>query len=103
MKTKLIKRGKYSYALPINKEQLKELNINPNEDIHVELDTDHFTHRLIVQSQSEYDYNQKHSTLSQMFDKFFEEHPEIKDREAYLKQVYEMELKSTTSESTTID
>lgn len=92
--THLVKRGPYSYALPLSKSELEALNIDPyNDDIIVDLNISDFEHKLTIQSKKEHDYNESHSYLSQMFDKFFAAHPEIKDREAYIKQVYDDELK----------
>lgn len=92
--THLVKRGPYSYALPLSKSELEALNIDPyNDDIVVDLNISDFEHKLTIQSKKERDYNESHSYLSQMFDKFFAAHPEIKDREAYIKQVYDDELK----------
>lgn len=92
--THLVKRGPYSYALPLSKSELEALNINPyNDEIVVDLNISDFEHKLTIQSKKEHDYNESHSYLSQMFDKFFASHPEIKDREAYIKQVYDDELK----------
>lgn len=92
--THLVKRGPYSYALPLSKSELEALNIDPyNDDIVVDLNISDFEHKLTIQSKKEHDYNESHSYLSQMFDKFFADHPEIKDREAYIKQVYDDELK----------
>lgn len=92
--THLVKRGPYSYALPLSKSELEALNIDPyNDDIVVDLNISDFEHKLTIQSKKEHDYNESHSYLSQMFDKFFAAHPEIKDREAYIKQVYDDELK----------
>ena len=92
--THLVKRGPYSYALPLSKSELEALNIDPyNDDVVVDLNLSDFEHKLTIQSKKEHDYNESHSYLSQMFDKFFADHPEIKDREAYIKQVYDDELK----------
>lgn len=92
--THLVKRGPYSYALPLSKSELEALNIDPyNDDVVVDLNINDFEHKLTIQSKKEHDYNESHSYLSQMFDKFFADHPEIKDREAYIKQVYDDELK----------
>lgn len=92
--THLVKRGPYSYALPLSKSELEALNIDPyNDDIVIDLNISDFEHKLTIQSKKEHDYNESHSYLSQMFDKFFAAHPEIKDREAYIKQVYDDELK----------
>lgn len=92
--THLVKRGPYSYALPLSKSELEALNIDPyNDDIVVDLNISDFEHKLTIQSKKEHDYNESHSYLSQMFDKFFAAHPEIKNREAYIKQVYDDELK----------
>lgn len=92
--THLVKRGPYSYALPLSKSELEALNIDPyNDDIVVDLNISDFEHKLTIQSKKEHDYNESHSYLSQMFDKFFAAHPEIKDRESYIKQVYDDELK----------
>lgn len=92
--THLVKRGPYSYALPLSKSELEALNIDPyNDDIVVDLNISDFEHKLTIQSKKEHDYNESHSYLSQMFDKFFADHPEIKDRKAYIKQVYDDELK----------
>lgn len=92
--THLVKRGPYSYALPLSKSELEALNIDPyNDEIVVNLNLSDFEHKLTIQSKKEHDYNESHSYLSQMFDKFFAAHPEIKNREAYIKQVYDDELK----------
>lgn len=91
--TKLVKRGPYSYAIPISKSTLEELKIDPaNDEILVDLEINDFEHKLTIQSKKEHDYNESHSYLSQMFDQFFDNHPEIKDRDAYLKDVYQEQL-----------
>lgn len=91
--TKLVKRGPYSYAIPISKSTLEELKIDPaNDEILVDLKINDFEHKLTIQSKKEHDYNESHSYLSQMFDQFFDKHPEIKDRDAYLKDVYQEQL-----------
>lgn len=91
--TKLVKRGPYSYAIPISKSMLEELKIDPaNDEILVDLKINDFEHKLTIQSKKEHDYNESHSYLSQMFDQFFDKHPEIKDRDAYLKDVYQEQL-----------
>ena len=91
--TKLVKRGPYSYAIPISKSTLEELKIDPAKDeILVDLKINDFEHKLTIQSKKEHDYNESHSYLSQMFDQFFDNHPEIKDRDAYLKDVYQEQL-----------
>lgn len=91
--TKLVKRGPYSYAIPISKSTLEELKIDPaNDEILVDLKINDFEHKLTIQSKKEHDYNESHSYLSQMFDQFFDNHPEIKDRDAYLKDVYQEQL-----------
>lgn len=91
--TKLIKRGPYSYAIPISKSTLEELKIDPaNDEILVDLEINDFEHKLTIQSKKEHDYNESHSYLSQMFDQFFDKHPEIKDRDAYIKDVYQEQL-----------
>lgn len=91
--TKLVKRGPYSYAIPISKSTLEELKIDPvNDEILVDLQINDFEHKLKIQSKKEHDYNESHSYLSQMFDQFFDKHPEIKDRDAYLKDVYQEQL-----------
>lgn len=91
--TKLVKRGPYSYAIPISKSTLEELKIDPaNDEILVDLQINDFEHKLTIQSKKEHDYNESHSYLSQMFDQFFDKHPEIKDRDAYLKDVYQEQL-----------
>lgn len=91
--TKLVKRGPYSYAIPISKSTLEELKIDPaNDEILVDLKINDFEHKLTIQSKKEHDYNESHSYLSQMFDQFFNKHPEIKDRDAYLKDVYQEQL-----------
>lgn len=91
--TKLVKRGPYSYAIPISKSTLEELQIDPaNDEILMDLEINDFEHKLTIQSKKEHDYNESHSYLSQMFDQFFDNHPEIKDRDAYLKDVYQEQL-----------
>lgn len=91
--TKLVKRGPYSYAIPVSKSTLEELQIDPaNDEILVDLEINDFQHKLTIQSKKEHDYNESHSYLSQMFDQFFDKHPEIKDRDAYLKDVYQEQL-----------
>lgn len=91
--TKLVKRGPYSYAIPVSKSTLEELQIDPaNDEIIVDLEINDFQHKLTIQSKKEHDYNESHSYLSQMFNQFFDKHPEIKDRDAYLKDVYQEQL-----------
>lgn len=95
LKTKLVKRGPYSYALPLSKEQIDQLGIDPqvDDEVHVELDIDKYTHRLTVQAESEYQRNQRKAPINQMFDDFFKNHPEIKDRDAYLKEFFDEQRK----------
>ena len=105
--TNLVIRGKNakgdaSYALPLSKQELEILHINPDVDRSVVIQ-DNVFHGLSVKSQKQYDYDQQHSALSQVFDKFWQDHPEIKDREAYLKQFWDEQFKANQGEADGLD
>lgn len=93
----LIRRGKYSYALPLTREDLVRLHLldDPNLDptdqvLNIDFDESQYHHKLIVTKAKEDQANSKyHGDLDHMFQDFFAQHPEIKDRDAYLQSIYD--------------
>ena len=93
----LIRRGKYSYALPLTREDLVRLYLldDPNLDptdlvLNIDFDESQYHHKLIVTKAKEDQANSKYqSDLDHMFQDFFAQHPEIKDKDAYLQSVYD--------------
>ena len=93
----LIRRGKYSYALPLTREDLVRLHLldDPNLDptdqvLNIDFDESQYHHKLIVTKAKEDQANSKyHGDLDHMFKDFFAQHPEIKDQDAYLQSVYD--------------
>lgn len=99
---KLVVRGKNakgdaSYALPLTKDELAVLKLDPSVDRSVVIRDDVF-HGFSIKSKYQDDYDRKHSALSQVFDQFWQDHPEIKDREAYLKQFWEEQLRANNNQ-----
>lgn len=99
--TKLIVRGRNkdgvpSYAIPLTKAEVAQLK-KDNDDMEIYVD-DNCRHGLILQSRQWDDYCKKHTALQEMFDKFWKDHPEIKDRDAYLKKYWEEQAKSNQEE-----
>lgn len=93
--TKLIVRGRNqeghpSYAIPLTKHDVELLGLTDDDKKAVYLIPDD-RHGLTLQSKRWHDYYQEHSALSEIFDNFWKNHPEIKDRDAYLKKFWEDE------------
>lgn len=78
----LINRGRYSFAIPVQKEELKELGITDPEHQAIQLSImpAQSAPLLIVQPID----SKQTSTASQVLDAFFTKHPEITDRKQYL-------------------
>lgn len=99
--TKLIVRGRNkdgvpSYAIPLTKAEVAQLKKN-DDDVEIYVD-DNCRHGLILQSRQWNDYCEEHTALEEMFEKFWSDHPEIKDRDAYLKKYWEEQAKSNKEE-----
>lgn len=99
--TKLIVRGRNkdgvpSYAIPLTKAEVAQLK-KDDDDVEIYVD-DNCRHGLILQSRQWDDYCKKHTALQEMFDKFWKDHPEIKDRDAYLEKYWKEQAKLNQEE-----
>lgn len=85
--TSLINRGRYSFAIPVQKDELKALGIDDpdNQKIQISVMDAKSAPLLIVQPIDQ----PKMLSTSQALDAFFDKHPEIKDREQYLRAYIE--------------
>ena len=86
------KDGVPSYAIGLTKQDMQALDLQNGEN-KVWIDDTHVRHGLSIRSKYWEDYCQRKSSLSEMFDKFWQEHPEITDHKAYLKSFWDEQLK----------
>lgn len=92
--TKLIRRGKYSFAIPVTIQELKNLGIidpKPNDKLHLSTLDNKYDQTMQIESEKHYQERiNGHSALAQMFDDWFESnHIAPEDRQAYLDKAYE--------------
>lgn len=92
--TKLIRRGKYSFAIPVTIQELKILGIidpKPNDELHLSVSDSKYDQTMQIESEKHYQERiNGHSALAQMFDDWFESnHIAPEDREEYLTKVYD--------------
>lgn len=82
--TSLIARGKYSYAIPLQKDELKALGIVKPEQQQIQLSImDAKVSPLLLVRPVNKSVDQ---SFADMLNAFFDQHPEIADRARYLKQ-----------------
>lgn len=92
--TKLIRRGKYSFAIPVTIQELKSLGIiDPklNDELHLSISDNKYDQTMQIESEKHYQERVNgHSALAQMFDDWFEaNHVAPEDRQEYLTKMYD--------------
>lgn len=105
---RLIHRGKYSYALPLTREDLVRLHLLDDPDLdptdqvlNLNFDESQYHHKLIITKAQEDQANHKyHNDLDHMFKDFFARHPEIKDKNAYLQLIHDKLANEQSHDST---
>lgn len=90
---KLIRRGRYSYAIPVTKAELKALGINDpeNDKLHLTATDAYLDHKLKVELQTQYeDRVNNGGALGQIFNNWFKEnHIAPEDQAEYLEKAYD--------------
>lgn len=95
------KDGVPSYAVPLTKQDMEALNLQGGEkEVWIR---DDIRHGLSIRSKYWDEYCKTHSALSEMFDQFWKEHPEITDHQAYLDNFWKEQAKENQSDNKETD